>query len=57
MDNEFNVEIILKMGGRWGRKWRGRILKNFDSGKSERERGGVFGRLVAERSEGKCDKP
>jgi hypothetical protein len=38
-------------------KWRGRILKNFDSGKSERERGGVFGRLVAERSEGKCDKP
>jgi hypothetical protein len=39
MNNEFNVENILKMGGEVGRKWQGRILKNFDSGKSESERG------------------
>jgi hypothetical protein len=54
INNEFNVENVLKMRRR---KWQGRVLKSFEGGKSEKGKKGVFGRLVAERSEGKCDKP
>jgi rRNA-processing protein FCF1 len=43
MNNEFDVENILKMGGEMGAEMARKDTKNFDNGTSGRERGECLG--------------